>query len=36
MVIAKENLNLDFKFWSNQIKRIEIEIDNLNHKEVIT
>ena len=36
MIIAKENLNLDFKFWSNQIKRIEIEIDNLNHKEVIT
>ena len=36
MIIAKENLNSDFKFWSNQIKRIEIEIDNLNHKEVIT
>tara|TARA_R110000751_G_scaffold4938_8_gene23464 strand:- start:4812 stop:5042 length:231 start_codon:yes stop_codon:yes gene_type:complete len=27
--IAKENLNIDFKFWSNQLKRIEIEIDNL-------
>jgi len=33
MIIAKDNINVDFKFWSNQINRIEIELDNLQDKE---